>query len=120
MPHFVLSTCSSKDIDLDGILHDCDVEVTSQYAVTVGQDRQLRLWDLDSCRFFDSHDAAPVDCGACVRVRVDPSGMMAACCFANGCVCADTVICLSYWMSNRCLNMCLSFIFPEDSSACTT
>lgn len=67
-----------------GVLHDCDVELTSQYAATIGHDRQLRLWDLDSCSFLDAHEGPPVEAGEGTRVCIDPSGLMAACCFADG------------------------------------
>lgn len=67
-----------------GVLHDCDVEVTSQYAATLGRDRRLRLWDLEGCSFLDAHEASPVEAGEGTRVVIDPSGLMAACCFADG------------------------------------
>ncbi|PNH12931.1 Mitogen-activated protein kinase-binding protein 1 [Tetrabaena socialis] len=67
------------------VLYDLAVDATGGRAVAVGQDGQLRLFDVATGRAIRSFAGDP-SCGEAVAVVMDPTGHLAVCSCADGAV----------------------------------
>ncbi|CAG9466905.1 unnamed protein product [Pedinophyceae sp. YPF-701] len=65
-----------------GAAYDVDIELTGQFAYSVGEARSVGVWDLASGECMVCQEVVGAT-GAALRVATDPSGIMAACAGAD-------------------------------------